>query len=75
MNHCKDDANFFAQIQQQSHQGNRVRASRNRDPDTIPGPQKFMFPNIFKNGLRQPLHPNIVQPATESDGGTRPDGS
>ena len=36
MNHRKDDANFLAQFHQQTEQSNRVRASRNSDPDAIP---------------------------------------
>ena len=62
VNHRKNNANFLAQFQQQTEQGNRVRASRNRDPHAIPGLQKFMFPNVCEYTLPQPLHGNIVQP-------------
>src|SRR5580700_6254172 len=62
MNDRKNNANFLAQLQQQTKQRDRVRPARNRDADAVPGLQEFMFPNVGKYGLPQALHGNIVQP-------------
>ena len=70
MNYGKNNANFLAQLQQQTKQRDRVRPARNGDPDAITRFQELVLPNIFKYRLRQSLHGNIVQPRAVWDGST-----
>jgi len=58
----ENDTQLGAKLQQKPKQRNGIRASRNRDADSVAGLQQFKRPDVGKDSLREVMHRDMVQP-------------